>query len=302
MPHQTDDHGIAGPALRATDAAMHDANPAGGVWSFGLLTFTVSWLLWAAAVRLQGGDFAHPVRFAAAGAAIYLLGVFAPAAAALALTVARDDARAAVALLRRTIAWDVAPRLYLFAVLFYPLSRVAAAVLQRLVFGAWPAASGETLGVMLVATILSTPVQAGEELGWRGFLLPRLSSRFGPAAASVLVGIVWAAWHLPFFFMAGTDKTGQSFPVYLAGLVALSVAMAWLYWRTRGSVLLTMLMHAAVNNLRPFATPAPAPGNPFGLHAPFASWAAVGVMWLAGAGLLVAMHRCGAPASSPLRV
>ena len=130
----------------------------------------------------------------------------------------------------------------------------------------------------------------GEELGWRGFLLPRLSARFGLPLASIFVGIVWAAWHLPFFFMDGTDKSGQPFPAYLAGIAALSIAMAWLYWRTQGSLLLTMVMHAAVNNVRPVATPMIEAGRPFGLHAAFVTWATVGIMWVFGAGLLIAMR------------
>jgi uncharacterized protein len=257
---------------------------------FSFLTFAVSWLLWVAAFRLLDGDFTHPSRFAALGGALYLVGVFAPALVAVILTAGRDGVDRVRTLLRRVIAWAVPPRYYVFAILFYPLTRLAGAALERIVLGTWPGASRESLGVMIVATFLSTPVQAGEEVGWRGFLLPRLSARVGLPVASLVVGIVWAAWHLPFFFMSGTDKTGQPFLAYGAGLTALSVAMAWLYWRTRGSLLLTMLMHATVNNLRPMATPAVAAGSPFALRGPFMMWSAIGCMWLAAAGLLFTMR------------
>lgn len=257
---------------------------------FVFLTFAASWLLWLAAFKLLGGDFTHPTRFAALGGTLYLLGVFAPALVAISLTGARDGVDDVRTLLRRVIAWAVTPRYYAFAILFYPLTRLAGAALQRIVLGVWPNAASEPLGVMLVATFLSAPVQAGEEIGWRGFLLPRLSARVGLPVASLLVGVVWAAWHLPFFFMAGTDKTGQPFPAYLAGLTALSVAMGWLYWRTRGSLLLTMLMHAAVNNLRPMAMPPLAAGTPFAVRGPFMIWAAIGSMWMVSAGLLLTMR------------
>lgn len=257
---------------------------------FALLTFAASWLLWTSAVTIMGGDFAHPSRFAALGSTLYLLGVFAPALAALALTSYREGDGAVRSLLRRTLAWDVAPRFYLFALLFAPIARLGAAAVERIATGAWPALSAESLGIMLAATIVSTPVQAGEELGWRGFLLPRMSARFGLPLASIFVGVIWGAWHLPFFFMAGTDKSGQPFPAYVAGVTALSIAMAWLYWRTQGSLLLTMVMHAAVNNLRPIATPVMETGRPFGLHAPFVTWATVGIMWMFSGGLLIAMR------------
>lgn len=217
------------------------------------------------------------------------MGVFAPALVAIALTWYNAGSAARDALLGRTLAWSVGWRCYAFAVLFFPLARLLAAAVHRAALGTWPAFAAESLPIMIVATIVSAPVQAGEEIGWRGFLLPRLAARVGLPAASILTGIVWAAWHLPFFVLPGSDKTGQPFPAYLAAVTALSVAMAWLYWRTGGSLLLTMIMHAAVNNLRPVSTPSMS-GSPFDVAAPFISWAGVGVMWVAAAWLLVAMR------------
>jgi len=65
-----------------------------------------------------------------------------------------------------------------------------------------------------------------------------------------VLGVLWASWHIPLFFVRDTDKFGQSFPLYLLQATALSVAMAWLYANTRGSLLPVMLMHAAVNNTK----------------------------------------------------
>lgn len=256
---------------------------------FTLLTFAGSWILWAAASRVLGGDFAHPGPPAHIGNALYLLGVFAPAFVALLLTSVRDGSGAAKELLRRVIAWSVDARWYAFAILYFPVVKLAVAVVHRLALGVWPGFWAEPLVVMLAATVLSTPVQAGEEIGWRGFLLPRLAARIGLPSASLVVGVIWAAWHLPFFFIAGTDKTGQSFPAYAAGVVALSVALAFLYWRTRGSLFLTMVMHAAVNNIRLVAT-VPSTGGAFAVRASFASWATSAVMWAAAAGFLIAMR------------
>ena len=111
-------------------------------------------------------------------------------------------------------------------------------------------------------------MQAGEEIGWRGFALPRMSNRLGVAGASIILGIIWAGWHLPFFFLHGNDKFGQSIPVYLLSVVAISVVMAWLYWRSNESVMLTMLMHAAINNTTGIV-PSTSLGavNPFSLNA-----------------------------------
>ena len=133
---------------------------------------------------------------------------------------------------------------------------------------------------MLLAMVFSTPVQAGEEIGWRGYALPRLADRVGLGSASVILGVVWAAWHLPLFFIPEADTFGQSFVAYLLVVTALSVAMAWLFWRT-GSLLLTMLMHAAINNTKDIVpTPAAAPGSPFGLQASLLGWLVPLPLWV----------------------
>jgi membrane protease YdiL (CAAX protease family) len=103
---------------------------------------------------------------------------------------------------------------------------------------------------MLTALLFSTWIQAGEEIGWRGFALPRMSVKIGLPMATLLLGVIWAFWHLPLFFLKGATTYGQSFPLYFIQVTMLSVAVGWLYWRTKGSLLLTMLMHAAVNNTK----------------------------------------------------
>jgi membrane protease YdiL (CAAX protease family) len=124
--------------------------------------------------------------------------------------------------------------------------KLAAALLVRML-GSCPRFDTEALYALPVVVIISTPVQAGEEIGWRGCALPRLAARYGFARASPVVGLVWACWHLPIFFVHGHGNYGQSFPAFVVGGVALSVAMAWLYVHTHGSLLLVMLMHSAVN-------------------------------------------------------
>jgi membrane protease YdiL (CAAX protease family) len=47
-----------------------------------------------------------------------------------------------------------------------------------------------------------------------------------------VLGVIWALWHLPLFYLRGADTYGQSFPVYVLQVTALSIAIAWLYWRT----------------------------------------------------------------------
>jgi len=124
--------------------------------------------------------------------------------------------------------------------------------------------------------------------------LPRLAERVGLAGASVILGAIWALWHLPLFFIAGADTTGQSFLVYLIQVTALSVAMAWLFHNTGGSLLLTMLLHAAINNTKDIVPSAVAtPGRVFTLSGSLVAWLTLGLLWVGAAYFLTRMARPG---------
>lgn len=99
-------------------------------------------------------------------------------------------------------------------------------------------------------------------------------------------------WHLPLFFVPESDLLGQSFPLYLLQVTALSVALAWLYWRTQGSLLLVMLLHAAINNTKDIV-PSASPGatNSFTLSASLVAWLTVALLWMAAAYFLVRMAK-----------
>ena len=174
----------------------------------------------------------------------------------------------------------------------YRAIKLSVALLHRLLTGAWPRFGQEAWYVMAGAILISTWVQAGEEIGWRGYALPRLSDRLGLAPASILLGMIWAVWHLPLFFFPAADKFGQSFPLYLLQVTALSVAMAWLYWRTGGSLLLVMLLHAAVNNTKDIV-PSAVPGakDPFALSTSLPAWLTVTLLWICAVYFLVRMRK-----------
>jgi hypothetical protein len=75
-------------------------------------------------------------------------------------------------------------------------------------FAARSAEGGAARGLLLFLGIFAPA-------GWRGYALPRLAERFGLGGASVVLGVLWATWHLPLFFFPGADTENQSFPVYL---------------------------------------------------------------------------------------
>ena len=261
---------------------------------FFALTFIVTWTFFIASVALSGRVSSGASLGPGLGALV-LLGTIAPSLVALALTARAEGDAGVRALLGRIFRWRVGARWYVFAVGYMAAIKLTVAVVHRLATGTWPRFGNEAWYTIVAVLVISTWVQAGEEVGWRGYALPRLAARFGLGPASVVLGVIWAIWHLPLFYLHGADTYGQSFTTYLLQVTALSVAMTWLYWHTRGSLLLVMLMHAAINNTKDIVPTVPrAPGNPLWPSATLTSWLGVAVLWMVAAYFLVRMRKADA--------
>lgn len=253
---------------------------------FFVLTFAASWSCYAAAAAAGSGSSGADLP--ALPAAWIYLGTFAPSLVALAITATAEGRDGVAALVDRLFRWNVDARWYAFAVGYMATIKLLAAVGQRIVAGAWPRAGDVPWYLLIAAIAISTPVQAGEEIGWRGYAFPRLAARFGFGLASILLGVVWSVWHLPLFFIPGVDVYRQSFWVFLMAVTPLSVAMAWLYVQTGGSLLLTMLMHSAVNQttLAVSAGGDAAAGQFAFAGSPFA-WLTIALLWVGAAACIV---------------
>jgi membrane protease YdiL (CAAX protease family) len=253
--------------------------------AFFLLAYALTWVLFTTvAIAMPAST--------PAGYAMVLLGAFSPAIAALTLTSLADGRQGVRALLGRLSIVDVSARYYFFALTFMLGVKMSVAGLHRVLLGVWPRVDAADLLLMPFAVLLSWPIQAGEEIGWRGYALPRLTARFGSARASLLLGVLWACWHLPQFYIAGADTYHQSLLVWAPQVVALSVVSAWLYERTGRSLALVMLLHAAVNNTKDIVPSGqqPPPGV-FSLHASAVSWLTLAVLWMVSGVLLARMKR-----------
>lgn len=91
-----------------------------------------------------------------------------------------------------------------------------------------------------------------EELGWRGFLQPRLQQRFSAVSASVCIGVVWGLWHIPMILTGAGDFT--VFWEYMLNVVSMSIVLGWLYNNTEGALPVVMITHAS-HNMPPIGTP-----------------------------------------------
>jgi len=257
--------------------------------AYFLLTFLVTWSVWFAASGLAAPG--NTGLFGGRGP-VFLLGVFAPALVALALTAQAEGRTGVMRLLARIGHWRVGARWYAVAIGYFAVVKLAAALVHRIVTNEWPPFGGTPVALIFLGIAVSTWVQAGEEVGWRGYALPRLAQYFGLGGASLVLGVAWAVWHLPLFVLPDSGSTGQSFPAYLLQVMAMSVVSAFLYWKTDGSLLLTMLMHASVNNTTGLV-PAAIGGaiTPIAFGGSLVAWATVAISWAIAIPLLIRMRR-----------
>ena len=111
------------------------------------------------------------------------------------------------------------------------------------------AAGGGVWSVVVVTlgSFFADPGPLGEELGWRGFALPRLLEGRSALSAGVILGIIWGVWHLPAFLIGGTPQHSMSLPLFIIGAVGISVLMTWAFKGTRGSIVSAVLIHWTFN-------------------------------------------------------
>jgi membrane protease YdiL (CAAX protease family) len=120
----------------------------------------------------------------------------------------------------------------------------------------------------------------GEELGWRGFALPRLQAGHSALAASLVVGSVWGTYHLPLFLLGAPIRPFSLFVPFALSCVIMSVFYTWMYNGTRGSLFIAVLLHAATN------LPLTVVYAPLGRHVLPAYWTFVAMLALAAAALI----------------
>lgn len=169
------------------------------------------------------------------------------------LTLGRD---AVIALLKRFLIWRVGWTWWMIALLLSPvlqlasvfltswLTRVPADFSHPMIRDVVPLDA--PLLALVVPWLVFEILTNGEEMGWRGYVLPRLQAKYNALIASLIVGVIWSVWHLPKFF--GTGLSGErSFVWFTIAHLALAVLYTWLYNNTRGSLLLVTLFHATAN-------------------------------------------------------
>jgi membrane protease YdiL (CAAX protease family) len=237
--------GDAGGDAATSALAPPAARETRGVGLYFLLTYALMLLFGGLAVLAARGTLTLPLP----PVALLAIGGTGPFFAAVVAAAYEGGGGAVRELLSRIGRWRV-PAIWYAVALLGPVLLVALAFLLSLAFGdpipgAPPPAVWSTLPLLAVVYFVIAVV---EETGWRGYAQPRLQRPYGALAAGLIVGVLWALWHLPQWWIPDTGQAEKwPFLLFATGTVAQSVLLAWLLNRTGGSVLLVALAHAAIN-------------------------------------------------------
>lgn len=214
-----------------------------------MLAFLFALAYWALARTPLGRAVGFMPGSSSAAVLRALLGDYGPALAAL-LAVAIVEGRSGLrTFFASLLHWRCSARLYALA-LVLPLALASVAMIVGLTTGTLaittdPINPLRVLAIFFLMIFLDGPL--GEEIGWRGLLLPRWLEFRNPVQACLLVGVVWWAWHIPMYLADGKANTAFDWALFLVTTLSLSLIVGWLYIRSGGSVLIATLFHTASN-------------------------------------------------------
>jgi len=222
------------------------------VAAYYILALTFSWLVELPLVAVKQGWVNLKIPFT-----IHYLAAFGPALAAVIVTAATTGTQGLRELWGRITLWRVG-RMWVIFSAFSPLVMFALCLpVVRLVKGAWPdlrllgqANYLPDLGLGVVVLWLAT-FGFGEEIGWRGFALPRLQRTMSPSRATLILASMWVLWHMPAFLYLDTLRHAGwiILPGFIIGVLFGAVIFTWIYNGTGGSIFFVAIWHGLFDML-----------------------------------------------------
>lgn len=176
---------------------------------------------------------------------VFILAVYSPGIVGVFMVWRRYGLQGLGRFFRRLTLWHAPVAWWLFIIVGIPAIVYAAAALNGTLRNPFPFSPWYLALPALAHALFLGPI---EEFGWRGFALPLLQRRFAPFWAGLILGIIWAVWHIPAFLISGTVQSAWSFGPFFVGVVAISVILTPFFNASRGSLLVAVLYHFQMMN------------------------------------------------------
>lgn len=205
-----------------------------------VIAYVLSWLCWLPMAFSTKEVTKPPITF--------YLAAFGPFTAALSLTYLNEGREGAKKLLEKGLFFGFEKAWLVPILLFSPAIGGVALLLSVLTGGTAPDLIWLSDPSQIVTPFLGYLILAvGEEFGWRGYALPRFQRRHSAVVSSLILGLLWGAWHLPLFLIGGSLWEGTPAWSFMVTTMSLSILFTWIYNNTGGSLLAVTLFHATHN-------------------------------------------------------
>ena len=176
---------------------------------------------------------------------LFILAVYSPGIASVLLVWWHYGTKGLGSFFRRLTLRRMSLPWWLFLILGIPAIVYIGAAVKGTISAPFPFSPWYRVLSALALALFLGPI---EEFGWRGLALPLLQRRFTPFWAGLILGVIWAVWHIPSFLLGGTPQSAWSFAPYFAGIVAISVILTPMFNQARGSLLIAVLYHFQMMN------------------------------------------------------
>lgn len=176
---------------------------------------------------------------------LVILAVYSPGIAGVFLILWHYGLKGLGSFFRRLTLWRAPTVWWLFLILGVPVVVYTGAAIKGTLGDPFPFSPWTAVFPALALALFLGPI---EEFGWRGLALPLLQRRFAPFWAGLILGIIWALWHIPSFLISGMPQTTWAVGPYFAGIIAISVILTPFFNAARGSLLIAVLYHFQMMN------------------------------------------------------
>lgn len=230
----------------------------GGLWAFFALTFLISWGVPGAFLFLSQRLIWIPFSLDMYSP-LYFIAVWGPAIAAVSVIATTERSGSVRAFFRRMLDWRIRPSWRLFALAGIPTLNFFGAVIEAALGNPhameWYSGPSSALAAAFLLRATAGPV---EELGWRGFALPRMQQLMHPVKALLLLALIHAVWHAPVFLVGRFAHFGTplSFPIAFArfaiNILIVTTFINTAYNANNGSVTVAFLIHWMLNGVYPW--------------------------------------------------
>ncbi len=219
---------------------MNNSNHPHTWWKYVILVYLISWPTWILSGLFLSGAAFTP---------FLVLGAFGPFVAALIMLRKTTGREGRMQWLRTTFRMKIHWTWYLIGAIVLPFG---IAIIHQ---GIYVAAGGDSLIKLnwtwfaYFAYLIPTALLSGgnEEPGWRAYLTPELLKRYPILVTHIIVGVAWATWHLPLYFIGEMTSDNQAIPLLYVYCIPLSMILSWLYYTAKRSIIPAMLFHAGSN-------------------------------------------------------